>query len=305
MRWLAPALFTTLVACGARTALDPGEQRGDGGAGEGGGAGGDPTDCAPGDVRACYSGPRGTAGVGICREGQRVCEAGLFGPCLDEITPASFDECNGVDDDCNGSTDDGFCTGVQGCADGTREGFVDEAAFPDIAGCAGGFQIPGVLSELTPVCGSAGDDSDNPDGAGCSAEDLCGSGFHMCVSAGDVAASSPSGCAGVTEEPGLFFATRQSGSGCGVCALGSSTSVNCQSCVCEGDCLQTDLTANDVFGCGTVGDLTPSCEVLDRFSNDVCSTLPPPWSCGGDGCAEAHAVVKPGPGGGGVLCCRD
>ncbi len=58
-----------------------------------------------------------------------------------------------------------------------------------------------------------------------------------------------------------------------------------------------------VVACGTVGDTTTSCGVLDRFSDDTCGTLPPPWSCGGDGCNEVFNVIKPGPGAGGALCC--
>ena len=65
---------------------------------------------------ACYTGPEGTIGVGICAPGEMTCEAGqwgnendvsgLFTPgfCKDEVTPQE-EICNGVDDDCDGETD--------------------------------------------------------------------------------------------------------------------------------------------------------------------------------------------------------
>jgi len=34
---------------------------------------------------------------------------------------------------------------VHGCADGQREGFVDDVEYAAIAGCAGGWSIPGVM----------------------------------------------------------------------------------------------------------------------------------------------------------------
>ena len=50
-----------------------------------------------------------------------------------------------------------------GCSDGTREGFTDVAKFPRIAGCSGGFSVPGVLVTLAPACARiAGNSSPNP-----------------------------------------------------------------------------------------------------------------------------------------------
>ena len=194
---------------------------------------------------------------------------------------------------------------TSGCADGVREGFVDIASFPNIAGCSGGFAIPGVLTAIAPSCDrQAGDDSANPNGAGCNAEDLCAEGFTVCKTAGSVK-SCGGNCEGVTAEPGLFFVTRQSGTGCGVCATGTSVEQPCLQCSCAGGCLQTEVTANDIFGCGTVGLPTEGCDAITRFSDDGCGALGAPWICNGGSCAEALNVVKSGPDGGGVLCCRE
>ncbi len=200
---------------------------------------------------------------------------------------------------------------VIGCSDGTREGFVDPATYPEIAGCSGGFSLPGVgvAAPLSPACDrSAGNDSANPDGTGCDVADLCAEGWHVCASAMEVGQKSPSGCAGVPPTPPLFFVTRQSGPGCSQCATGSSTDpTQCGGGTCQPGCAQTALTANDVFGCGNVGDASYSgtCGPLDRFGNNLCSALPPPWTCGTDGTHEADNVAKPGPSAGGALCCKD
>ena len=264
--------------------------------------------CMPGSVSSCYSGPPGTLNVGVCKAGQHLCNAdGLgFSPCKGDVTP-SPEICNGLDDNCdNGRFDEG-CT-LSGCSDGTREGFVDAAAYPQIAGCSGGFSIPGLLGVLKPACGfSAGNSGMNPLGTGCSAADLCAPGFHVCKSAGDVAAHSPTGCVNAAPTANLFFATGQSSSGCGVCALGSVVNPGiCNGCSCGTNCAQTMLTANDLFGCGSDGSIATECGVLDRTSNNICGVISSAWYClDGNGCDEAAVVTKVASDGGGVLCCMD
>ena len=78
---------------------------GDGGAAGTGGTGGAPF-CSPGEKRACYTGPEGTEGQGICQAGEQACDAdgGAFGPCEGEVTPA-VENCAASapeDEDCNG-----------------------------------------------------------------------------------------------------------------------------------------------------------------------------------------------------------
>jgi hypothetical protein len=178
---------------------------------------------------------------------------------------------------------------VVGCADGQRDGFLDVATYPAIAACAGGFALPGVVGVSAPGCGrTAGDDGPNPDGTGCHAIDLCEVGFHICSSAAEVALKSSTGCTGaaVGSEP-VFFITAQSGDVARSC---------------------TPTGVDDVFGCGTLGSRpvqNSNCAPLDRWSTNLCAALTAPWACGTDQTAEASYVEKPGPGAGGVLCCRD
>ncbi len=177
-----------------------------------------------------------------------------------------------------------------GCADGTREGFLDGSTYPDLAACSGGFSLPGIVSPGGPRCGrQAGNTGANPGGVGCAVDDLCAEGWHVCATAAEVGARTRTGCLDAVPisaiEP-LFFATRQSGPGYAQCGPGS----------------------NDVFGCGNLGGPpAPSCAPLNAFGNDHCSLLAAPWACsgGGDGLLEAQTVVKLGPAKGGVLCCRD
>jgi MYXO-CTERM domain-containing protein len=60
----------------------------------------------------CYSGPVGTAGVGLCVQGTRECNATIvgmssFGMCVGEIVPQT-EICDTKDNNCNNMTDEGF-----------------------------------------------------------------------------------------------------------------------------------------------------------------------------------------------------
>jgi hypothetical protein len=109
----------------------------------------------------------------------------------------------------------------------------------------------------------AGNSSSNPNGIGCNVADLCARNWHVCASAAEVAADSSTDCTNAGPTAGQFFVTRQSSTGCNVCALGTDTDSNCNSSSCEANCLQTPAIANDLFGCGVGGDRElrrPQCE---------------------------------------------
>src|SRR5689334_2731151 len=143
-----------------------------------------------------------------------------------------------------------------GCSDGKREGFTDLATYPDIAGCGGGWTVPGIspfapksapaCPELSPddtgapACNRrAGDDSRNPEGTDCNAADLCATGWHVCFDAEEVAslAGDCSGAAAADGPPQLFL-TRQSSTGCGQCATGTGEGPQCNSASCIPGCVQ-------------------------------------------------------------------
>jgi hypothetical protein len=59
--------------------------------------------CTNGMSRACYTGPAGTMGVGLCRGGMQSCSGGTWGMCSGQTLPATEVCGNSIDEDCNGS----------------------------------------------------------------------------------------------------------------------------------------------------------------------------------------------------------
>lgn len=185
---------------------------------------------------------------------------------------------------------------VVGCADGTREGFLDitPGTWPDIGGCAGGWQVPGLTyaAGRQSLCGRrGGNTSTNPQGLGCGAADLCAPGWHVCLGPREVERRSPSGCeAAVPPGTRAFFAVAGGGSVGGDCVFGPSAH-------------------NDVRGCGTLGQPeADGCFPLDRRLEFYdCLATAGVWDCGGptSHVTEVLTVWKPRPELGGVLCCRN
>jgi subtilisin-like proprotein convertase family protein len=86
--------------------------------------------CAPGAAAACYDGPPGTEGVGVCRAGTHICnaEGSAFGPCVGAITPTPEVCGDGLDNDCDGAVDGSIQCQPEVCNNGVDDnldGFVD------------------------------------------------------------------------------------------------------------------------------------------------------------------------------------
>jgi hypothetical protein len=189
---------------------------------------------------------------------------------------------------------DAHPTSPFGCADGTREGFTSITKYPNIAACAGAWQVPGFVAPetLTPQCDRrSGNDGNAPDGLGCSVADLCAEDWHVCESAREVSMNAES-CADATL-PGAspaFYATRQRGS--------------------MMTCDRTNQTGtSNIFGCGSIGSAAMSaCAPLMRMLRDTDCRANPPWMFvegpTGQSINELANATKPGPARGGVLCCR-
>jgi len=141
-------------------------------------------ECRPGEVRACYGGPAGTQGVGLCRGGSQSCAAdGLsFGPCVGEVLPTG-ELCDGLDNNCNGRNDDaivgvgGACNaGVGDC--NARGVFYCDAETGEIT-C--GAQPGDPRAEL---CDGRDNDCDGAVDDGLNLGDACRVGIGACASTG-------------------------------------------------------------------------------------------------------------------------
>lgn len=63
--------------------------------------------CLIGTVQACYSGPAGTNGVGMCQAGTQTClGGGKFSVCSGETLPKAETCGDGLDNDCDGTVDE-------------------------------------------------------------------------------------------------------------------------------------------------------------------------------------------------------
>lgn len=188
----------------------------------------------------------------------------------------------------------GGSVNVTGCSDGTREAFKSLVGYPSLAGCSGGWSVPGVATtaSFSPTCGRiSGNTSVNPTGNGCSVEDLCAEGWHVCASRSEVSQKSGAtapGCA--TDATNAVWITRQAQTNTGSCA--------------------NPPAVNNVVGCGSGFGFYPGsgCSPLNRGLRYSDCEANPPWSCGSQtqgAFEEANIVVKKGPDHGGVICCKN
>jgi hypothetical protein len=188
--------------------------------------------------------------------------------------------------------------GQIGCADGSREGYLDRVKYPKIAACSGAWEEAGLVSadSKTPQCDRrSGNDGDRIDGRGCSVADLCAAGWHVCESA-KVVATHAASCADATAPFGdtaVFFVTRQRGTGL----------------LCD----DTQGGTNNLFGCGAGSNFgsaaDKSCAPFSRMLRDSDCSSNFPWTCAegpiGTSQNELGVVTKRGSGKGGALCCKD
>ncbi|MBI3184888.1 MAG: hypothetical protein HYZ28_22340 [Myxococcales bacterium] len=115
--------------------------------------------CTVGDQASCYSGPAGTAGIGACLAGKKMCVASATGAdwsaCVGEVVP-SAEKCDSLDHDCDGApyNPPGGCTcasgqsqscysgppgtlGVGTCAAGTQSCVLDASGKGSWGPCVG------------------------------------------------------------------------------------------------------------------------------------------------------------------------
>jgi hypothetical protein len=291
--------------------------------------------CPPNDIVPCYSGPAGTAGVGICKAGTQTCNAlgTALGPCTGEVTPQPETCFNSVDDDCNGDVNEG-CACVPG---DVVPCYTGPAGTLNVGACAAGTRTCNAqqaygpcLGEVTPQPETCLDliDNDcngqtNEGGAGCVCAPnstascytgptgtlgvgACKAGLHTCNAQGT--AFGP--CVGeVTPQPETCNTpvdddcngqTNEGGAGC-VCVPGAVLS--CYSgpagTAGVGACkagLQTCNAQGTAFG-ACVGEVTPQPETCNTPVDDDCNGQ---TNEGGAGCIcvpNSTAACYTGPAG--------
>ena len=319
----------------------------------------DATDCETLAHVATASCMAGKCQIDACAEGYADCDGnpktgcemngssnfyrcGARGTCTDATESANYKgkACN-LGEECR----DGACKPVPeivGCSDGTREGFLDLLKFNNLAACSGAWTVKGIHHNEGPSCNrKSGNTGENQAGAGCNVEDLCATGWHVCLGRGDVATRSEYGCNGILDgmpqnEPYLFI-TRTSSTG----------ELNC-----DPDTVGVPLNMNDIFGCGNFGCYATGnkCDPLKLSGHNLCQALrekcgcslqangtvacsntsghcngngighpidyfgalnhriyTPVWDCGNDnsGWYEARDIVKTSNDQGGVMCCKN
>ncbi len=101
-----------------------------------------------GEMRSCYSGGTGTAGVGECKAGTQTCTGGAWGACTGEVLPGT-EACDAKDNDCDGQTDENIPSTTCGAG----------ACLAMVPGCVNGAPVTCVPGQpTTEICNGIDDD---------------------------------------------------------------------------------------------------------------------------------------------------
>ena len=149
--------------------------------------------CAPGTVQACYAGPAGTEGVGVCAAGQHTCNAdGLgWGACNGQVLPGD-EACDGLDNNCNGAVDDALVGAELPCSAGI--GACNSAGVTVCEPMTGEIVCNAQAGQPTAeTCNGLDDNCDGAVDEGFSLGAPCSVGIGACVASGVMACDAAGG----------------------------------------------------------------------------------------------------------------
>ncbi len=211
--------------------------------------------------QACYDGPVGTEGVGLCVGGTEICQSGAWSACNGEVLPAGG-FCDGQDHECNGQPS--VCTT---CTDGqTQPCYTGPAGTLGVGLCKSGTQSCTDAGVWDTTC--AGEVLPAPPDAG-----YCDGLDHQCNGLPDTCQA----CTPGAQEP--CYTGPAGTEGVGICHGGTAT---CQNNGTWGQCLGETLPGTQYCdgkddACNGTIDQGAICPATEVCVNGNCV----PSSCGG------------------------
>jgi hypothetical protein len=242
-------------------------------------------ECIPGEVQGCYSGPAGTAGVGVCVEGRQICnDNGNFGPCEGEVVP-QVEICDGADNDCDGDLDDAIEGTGRPCSAGVGACLADGETVCDAR--QGAVVCNAVAGQPRPeVCNQIDDNCNGTNDEGLGLGDACSVGIGACTANGQVVCNGEGGttCSARAGQPRAELCNQvddncngQIDDGLG---LGEACTVGVGACARQG---QRVCDANGQITC-SVQPGQPGAEACDSIDNDCDSSVDEGNPGGGQDC---------------------
>ncbi|MFH2009062.1 MAG: MopE-related protein [bacterium] len=221
-------------------------------------------------TQACYTGPAGTQGVGLCVGGSQSCTAGAWGVCAGEVTP-QIEVCDSQDNDCDSQTDEGFntTTDITNCGACGYSCVAHVGAFSYTTGCVGSLCQYSCQANHHDLNGDVGS---GDTGDGCEyACTVTNGGVEACGDGVD------NDCDGSIDEG---FNLNTDPANCGACgySCAAHTPAGAASTGCVGGACQFACQAGryDINGDLALGDAGNGCEYACSITNggiEICDDL--------------------------------
>ncbi|HAA56830.1 MAG TPA: hypothetical protein DCE42_18835 [Myxococcales bacterium] len=258
--------------------------------------------CNPGQTQPCYSGPQGTAGTGVCKEGTQTCDSNsTWGACQGEVLPGAKEICgNKLDDNCDGKTDTADAAVCECDPQKTRPCYTGPQGTKNVGACKEGTQTCKAdgkwdvcKSDVTPqneTCDGIDEDCDGNVDNVASGQNLCSTG-KRCLGGKCVcdATSCPTGCCNASGNCVAAATNSQCGANgvacvnCGQGRVCSGGKCVCNATSCPNGCCDANgqcQTGKSNTACGTGGIACKACP-----SGQGCDPSSQVCGCGPNTCS--------------------